>query len=215
MRVKRKQVIHNVHILDRSGSMAGGKYNNALEGINGEQKKMQENEEVRYTQTVIEFYSDYNGATHMTEHSFMRPIKACETVIGGGANGGTPLYETVGVMLEKLLLGMEAGDKVLVTIFTDGDENASHGKYKDGSKLKELVSECESKGFTVTFVGTEGDVYKVIRDIGISKSNTFMHMNTPESVNNAYMMRSSSLMSYTANVSAGADVKKGFFNKED
>lgn len=116
MRFKKKQVIHNVHILDASGSMAGAKYSSALEGINSEQRSLQEDDTMRYTQTVLEFCS---STPILTEHSFMRPIKTCETVKGRGANGGTPLYEAVGAALEKLLLGMEAGDKVLVTIFTD------------------------------------------------------------------------------------------------
>lgn len=215
MRFKRKQVIHNVHILDGSGSMQGGKYNNALEGINAEQLRLQEDDSTRYTQTVVEFSSNYNNQTVMTEHSFMRPIKTCQPVKGKGADGGTPLYETVGVMLEKILLGMEPGDKVLVKIFTDGEENSSKGKYKDGAKLKELVAECETKGFTVAFVGTEKDVYNVVRNVGIPMSNTYMHMNTPESISMSYTAMADSTMLYSKRSASGQSVTKGFFKEED
>lgn len=215
MRVKRKQVIHNVHILDASGSMAGGKYNSALEGINAEQEELKKDEDTRYTQTVIEFSSGNQGNAQLTEHCFMRPIRLCETVKGIGANGGTPLYETVGVTLEKLLLGMEQGDKVLVKIFTDGEENSSKGIYKVGAKLKELIAECESKGFTVTFVGTEGDVFNMVRNIGLAASNTYAHMNTPESIRVSYMAMADSTALYSQRVSRGQSVNKGFFREED
>lgn len=215
MRVKRKQVIHNVHILDASGSMAGGKYNSALEGINAEQEELRKDEDTRYTQTVIEFSSDGQGKARITEHCFMRPIRLCETVKGIGAHGGTPLYETVGVTLNKLLLGMEQGDKVLVKIFTDGEENSSQGIYKVGAKLKELIEECEAKGFTVTFVGTEGDVFNVVKNIGVAASNTYAHMNTPESVRLSYMAMADSTMRYSARSASGQSVSKGFFREED
>lgn len=96
-----------------------------------------------------------------------------------------------------------------------GEENSSTGKYKDGRKLKELITECESKGFTVTFVGTEGDVFNVVRELGIHMSNTHSHLNTPESISSSYMMRTSSMVNYTANVASGQSVNKGFFQKED
>lgn len=212
-------IIHNVHILDASGSMSGGKYNNALKGINGEIMSMKDDGE-GMTQTIIEFDSDggmWDGKLRLTTHYFMTPAVNCTAIVGVGARGGTPLYQTVGESIDKLLTHVKAGDKVLIKIFTDGDENTSQGKYKSHAELKRLIKMVEDNhNFTVTFMGTKGDVESVIRNVGIDRSNTLMHMNTESSISASYSAASASTQLYRKEVSRGAsqdELKQDFFKR--
>lgn len=220
-------IIHNVHILDASGSMNGGKYDNALKGINGEIMSMKTDGE-GMTQTIIEFDSDggiYEGNLRLITHYFMTPAINCTAIKGVGARGGTPLFQTVGETIEKLLSHIKAGDKVLIKIFTDGGENTSQGKYKNtGSnwspKSEELTRVIklveDNHNFTVTFMGTKGDVENMVNHIGLASSNTLFHMNTAESIGATYAVASSATRSYRKEVSRGAsqdELKQDFFKR--
>lgn len=222
------KVVHNVHILDASGSMSGGKYINALRGINDELASIQKDSDGNLiTQTFIEFSGGgwpTLGRTRSEQvlentatHYFMTPIANCSTVVGKGTHGGTPLYQVVGETIERLMKHINLGEKVIMTIFTDGEENASQGIYRNPEVLKKLIKQVEDHhNFTVTYMGTKEDVYTVMRDLGVHASNTFMHMNTASSVGASYSTRGASLKSYSKKVASGASVeelKEGFFKK--
>lgn len=217
------KVIHNVHILDASGSMQGPKYKNAIEGINGDLREMRNNpiEGTTVTNTVIEFshggwsgrgIGDGNG-THI--HYFMTNASNTPDFVGRGAHGGTHLYQTVGETIEKLLKHINAGDKVLVKIFTDGEENSSSGIYRDPHVLKNLIKQVEDNhNFTVTFMGTKGDIEDMVRNVGINFSNTLSHLNTAASIGATYSMSSQATTRYRGAVARGAsqdELKQGFF----
>lgn len=216
--------IHNVHILDASGSMSGGKYNNALKGINGEIMAMRTNSE-GMTQTIIEFTSGYPHNAKLTTHYFMTPAENCTAITGTGANGGTPLYQTVGETIEKLLTHVKPTDKVLMKIFTDGEENESKGKYANtgthwtpkSEELSRIIKMAEDNhNFTITFMGTKEDVRHMVSNIGLTESNTLVHDNTEFGVQHSYLMSTASTVKYRKDVSRGVsqdELKKGFFKK--
>jgi len=55
-RIVGNKTIHNIHILDRSGSMSGAKFRSAVSGILDEikvLKSIEKTEPVTYTQTVV------------------------------------------------------------------------------------------------------------------------------------------------------------------
>lgn len=216
--------IHNVHILDASGSMTGGKYINALAGINQEIEDMRKDGE-GVTQTIIEFDSGHTGKADIKTHYFMTPAVNCYRVTGKGADGGTPLYQTVGETIEKILTHMKSGDKVLLKVFTDGEENSSQGKYRNigssynpkSEELTKLIKMVEDNhNFTVTFIGTERDVQHMVHNIGLMASNTMSHMNTPESINTSYSMSRGATVAYRKAMYAGAsqdELKGNFFKR--
>jgi hypothetical protein len=202
--------------------MLGGKYDNAISGINEEQNVLRGNPEINYTQTVIEFDSDFKGLrTH--EHYFMTPIEDTANIIGVGANGGTPLNQALGELLERLFKHVKHGEKVVVTVFTDGGENASQGTYRDGNALRHTIKLCERLGYTITFMGTKFDVNAVVANLGIHASNTLSHNNTAEGIAASYKTRGASLSKLSADYSslhsAGAvttdSLTKGFFTEEE
>lgn len=215
----KKPTVHNVHLLDRSSSMRGGKYDNAVSGINEEIRMLKKDDTVNYTQTFIEF--NYEGFGWNSERDlrlvrnyFLKPIaETRDYTLGAGADGGTPLYEALGTILEELLLKVPAGDKVLVKIFTDGEDLHSHGKYANKPTLAAFIKEVETKGYTITFVGTQFDTDNVITNLGITRSNTLTHNNTAEDVKRVFMVTSSATISYSKAVADGLDVKENFYSK--
>lgn len=216
--------IHNVHILDASGSMNGPKYNNALKGINGEIMAMKTNSE-GMTQTIIEFTSGLHSTAKLATHYFMTPAENCTAIVGTGANGGTPLYQTVGETIEKLLAHVKPTDKVLMKIFTDGEENESKGKYVNtgthwapkSEELSRIIKMAEDNhNFTITFMGTKEDVRHMVSNIGLTESNTLVHDNTERGVQSSYSMSLASTVKYRKDVSRGVsqdELKKDFFKR--
>ena len=62
-------------------------------------------------------------------------------------------------------------DKVLVTVITDGYENASV-EYS-GTAIKALVEELRAKGWVITYIGANQDVEKVASAISVTNVMDF------------------------------------------
>lgn len=77
----------------------------------------------------------------------------------------TPLYDAMGRSLNELKNHVSDEDVVLVTIITDGYENAS--REYSGHDIKRLVAELKAKGWVFAYIGTNQDVDAVADDMGI------------------------------------------------
>lgn len=196
------KVLHNVIILDRSGSMMGGKYEVATRGVMDEIKEMEKHKgELAVTQTVIEFQGDERNPD-VTVHTFMMPSSNVKTIKFKGTAGGTPLYLTVETTINKLLEHVNPGEKVLLKIFTDGQDTTN---YKPAT-LKALINKVEElHEFTVTFEGTKFDGEKVNRDIGIKFDKMNFHDNGEFSIQASSLSRSKNTVSYMSDVSKGME----------
>lgn len=198
-------VIHNVHILDASGSMDhNGKIHVALDGINEEVKLLKSKDDATYFQTFVSFSSRGDVIFHESKTKMKLVPK-----ISISTRGMTALYEAIVVTLERIMTEKSEGEKTIVKIFTDGHENDSQYKYK--SKVKEVIAKAESNDITVTFVGTKDDVMSVIDKIGIDESNTLTHNNTRESVRGSFVTSSVATTSFVEKVKKGEDVSLGFY----
>lgn len=177
-------------ILDASGSMSGAKYRAACEGINEELAQLrQEKSHVRTIVRVTEFEGDWNrqGVSCM---KFSGPTLIESATFNPQSTGGsTPLYATVGYILNDLLNKMIEGDTAVVKIFTDGGENSSYGsEFHNPMVLKAKIEEAEKRGVIVTFIGTKLDIDNMVKFTGIKVGNTLSHNNTPESLANTFKM---------------------------
>lgn len=213
--VLERVTVHNVHILDASGSMDSPynapKIKAAIEGINMEMEDMKKDTSTEVTQTIIHF-SDPMDIQEYCWKSPLGKVKPFNT----GARGSTALLETVGNTLTKLLTEANGKDKVLVKIFTDGRENSTSldSPWKNPKAVSDLIKRCEEKGFTITFVGTEEDVKYVVNLLSIDASNTLSHKNTAESIGQTYAAYSAATAKFRTSASRGEDVVRGFFTKE-
>lgn len=88
-------------------------------------------------------------------------------------NSCTPLYDAMGESLNKLKKHVGDDDVVLVTIITDGYENASR-EYR-GHGIKRLVAELKEKGWVFAYIGTNQDVDAVADDMGIGSRMRYQY----------------------------------------
>jgi len=77
----------------------------------------------------------------------------------------TPLFDAMGQSLNELRNHVGEDDVVLVTIITDGMENAS--REYSGHDIKKLVACLKAKGWVFAYIGTNQDVDAVADDLGI------------------------------------------------
>lgn len=198
--------VHNVIILDGSGSMSGSKYNSAKKGIELDLQTCRDENFASYT------FVEFNDTYSITTHCFMTLLTSVKLNFNG-ANSSTPLYRTVGETLERLLEVVSSQDKVLVKIFTDGGENTSTGKYKDPLVLADLIKKCEERGFTITFIGTKIDTETIVNSLKINSTNTLVHNNTGEGVATAFNVQAEATRGYSKRLKEGEDVTIGFYSK--
>lgn len=172
----KKTQVFNVIILDRSGSMecirraAVEGFNETLAGIKKAQEKFSDTQE-HYVSLVTFCSCETKHVFDKTSVVDARPLKmedyqpCCST----------PLYDAMGITLTAMRKHVkEIEDSVvLVTIITDGMENASH-EY-NGKTIKELVERLRGEGWTFTYMGTNQDSVEVAMKLSIRNSRNFAY----------------------------------------
>lgn len=181
-----KAKVYNLIILDKSGSMnsianaAVSGFNETLEGIRSAQKKYADTQE--HYVSLLPFCAcsmDYvyscvpiNKVRRLTHRDY-RPC-CC-----------TPLYDAMGKCITELFEKTkdERTAAVIVTVITDGMENAS--KEYSGKAIKALVDKMkEEYGWNFSYIGTNQDVESVASNLSIS--NTMYFEDTQEGLGAAY-----------------------------
>ncbi|MBP8725433.1 MAG: VWA domain-containing protein [Saprospiraceae bacterium] len=168
--MEKRHRVHNLIVLDESGSMASIKmaiirgFNEVVQNIQGIENQYPEQEH------LISFYS-FNGLA-LKEHFFNRPAKSLSQIGEKTYNpsASTPLFDALGSSINKLkkLLAGQTDYSVLVTILTDGEENAS--KKYSGNDVKALIEELKPNGWMFSYIGTDHDVEKMANSLSISQS---------------------------------------------
>jgi hypothetical protein len=77
----------------------------------------------------------------------------------------------MGTSINMLRKHIVPGDKVLVTVVTDGYENAS--KEWDGKAIKALVEQMRGQGWVFAYIGANHDVESVATSISITNAISF------------------------------------------
>jgi folate-binding Fe-S cluster repair protein YgfZ len=159
---------------------------------------------INYTVGITRFSQFIKSETYLNNLN-----TKCISSLNHEVYGTTALYDAVGKVITDIRSTKKSGDKVLLKIFTDGGENAS--KKYTASHIKEMIQSAEAEGFTVTFVGTEGDINDLISRVGVRRSNTMSHDNSMESIQTAFVETRSRSVNYSKKVSKGLSVKEGFY----
>jgi Mg-chelatase subunit ChlD len=162
-----KTKIYNLIILDESGSMDSIKretingFNETNQTIKAAQK---EHENQEHFVTLVTF----NGAGIKTIYDKVSSNKIKElNATKYKPDCSTPLYDAIGMSVTNLkhFLSDQTDCTVLVTIITDGEENASK-EYK-GELIQEMIDELKLKGWIFTYIGANHDVEKFAMSISI------------------------------------------------
>jgi Mg-chelatase subunit ChlD len=206
-KVENKGIFYVIDILDASGSMSGGKYNNSVSGIKEGIKDLTTRKDVKYS--LVEFVQS-NKLNKAVINQNPSEISLNLIPFSGSVGANTPLYYTVYEVISNLLVSKE--DKVLIKVYTDGQNNAMTD-YQ--SKAANLIKKVQKENFTVTFVATPSDLQQIMRDINIDESNTFATADTAEGFANSMKMSRGATMSYFASADKGEDVLVGFYKKQE
>jgi Mg-chelatase subunit ChlD len=169
-----KVKVYNLIILDESGSMqsihkpAIDGLNETLQSIQSAQKTHKELQE--HFVTMVFFNS--NGIRTIMED---RPVSKVTNLKMKefNPNASTPLYDAMGISLSKLRCKLDEHEQnqVLVTIITDGEENAS--KEYSGKMIKNLVSNLKVQGWVFAYIGANQDVDAVADSMSIDNRMYF------------------------------------------
>lgn len=200
-----KPTIHVVDILDCSSSMDdGNKIGNARNAINKGVENLKSDTDVNYTYTICEFAytADIKFPQFMREPSIVPPSIA-------RADGMTALFDAIGSTLDKMKESVKSDSKVLVNIYTDGGENVSKNYTQE--QINRLISELQEQNFTITFIGTDRDVKKVVQELNVQVSNTMSYDGTAKGLANSMNVTLDARGEFKSKVLRGEDVKMGFY----
>jgi uncharacterized protein YegL len=165
-----KTKIFNLIIIDESGSMQSIKQ----ETINSV------NETIQTIRTAEKTHADQEHFVSLVLfNSEVKVVNDCVAIADVAKltdatyqpNCCTALYDAMGLSINALRKYVTPGDKVLVTIVTDGYENAS--KEWDGKAIKALVEQMRGQGWVFAYIGANHDVESVATSISISNLISF------------------------------------------
>ncbi len=138
--------------------------NETIQTIRLAQKKHEEQE---HFVSLVTFNDDVKTVYECVPVKEIKELTA-ETYL---PNCCTALYDAMGMSLNKLRHEVTDMDKVLVTVVTDGYENAS--REYSGKTIKALVDELKDKGWIFAYMGANQDVEEVAATISITNVLNF------------------------------------------
>ena len=209
-----KKRVHNLIILDESGSMSSI-YRTALTGVNETLQTIRgaqdEHTDQEHFVTLVAFDSGHynqiyahvpaSKATHITDGQY-RPC------------GGTPLYDAMGRGLTELSPNVAKDDVVIVTVITDGYENAS--REFNGKAIKALVESLKCQGWVFTYIGANQDVEAVAASMSID--NHLVFDADDESTGEMFAKECRSRKKFFGKLSLNKsmdDISVGYFDEDD
>ena len=159
------QRVFNLIILDESGSMTTIE-KQAVSGLNETFQTIRNAQKDHKEQQHFISFVTFNGSRIRTVMN--RLAVDCDKELKWKdytPNDCTPLFDAMGQSINELKGYVEEEDVVLVTIITDGYENAS--REYSGADIKKLVANLKGKGWVFAYIGTNQDVDAVADDMGI------------------------------------------------
>jgi hypothetical protein len=213
--MENKHQVHNLIILDESGSMKPIKttiiqgFNELVQTIQGIEKQFPEQEH------FISFVS-FNGLGHKLLH-FIDPVNKLKHIDDKTykPNASTPLFDAMGFSIYKLKQSLQGQTdyNVLVTVLTDGEENAS--KKFSGNDIKKLVEELKQNRWTFTYIGTDHDVEKIAASLSIN--NTMVFEKNDADIKRMFIKEQIARTNYSRKISSNEDTSSNYFdeNKND
>lgn len=211
--MEKKHQVHNLIILDESGSMEPIKttiiqgFNELVQTIQGIERQFPEQEH------FISFIS-FNGLGQKLLH-FIDPVSKLKQIDDKTyqPDATTPLFDAMGFSINKLKHSLKGQTdyNVLVTILTDGEENAS--KEYSGNNIKILVEELKQNRWTFTYIGTDHDVEKIANSLSIN--NTMIFEKNDADIKRMFMKEHSARFKYSEKIRLDEDTSSNYFDEKE
>ena len=211
--MEKKHQVHNLIILDESGSMESIKttiiqgFNELVQTIKGIEKQFPEQEH------FISFVS-FNGLGHKLLH-FVDPAAKLNYIDDKTYKpaASTPLFDAMGFSINKLkqYLQEQSDYSVLVTILTDGEENAS--KEFSRKEIKKLIDEQKINRWTFTYIGTDHDVEKIAASLSIN--NTMVFEKNEADIKKMFLKEQSARTKYSEKIHLNEDTSSNYFDDNE
>jgi uncharacterized protein YegL len=208
-----KHKVFNLIILDESGSMQSIKqatiegFNEVVQTVKGVESQFPEQE---HFITLVSF----NGLAIKTLLS-VQPVKNLALIDGKKyrSDASTPLFDAIGFSLNNLVREVEQYKdyNVLVTILTDGEENAS--TEFNGVAIKKMIDELSLKNWTFTYIGANHDVADFALKISIT--NTMSYMADPVDMKRMFEREKSARMGYSQKIRNKEDFRNKFYEDDE
>jgi hypothetical protein len=170
---KEKQFVYNLIILDESGSMESIKkptisgFNEVVETTKSVEAKFPDQ---KHFISLVTFNGDGIKELHWNQ-----PVDQLGKINEENyrPNCSTPLFDAIGRSVSKLReeIPADSNFSVLVTILTDGEENASVAY--SSAQIKAMVEELQKNFWTFSYIGANHDVVTAARKIAIMNSMQF------------------------------------------
>lgn len=207
-----KKQVYNLIILDESGSMESIKsviitgFNEVVQTIQSVEKEFPEQE--HYISLV-----SFNGTGIKTIHDKDRSSTLQQiNEASYRPNASTPLYDAIGqgVLTLKNSLPEAGSHNVLVSILTDGEENAS--KEFTRAQVKSLIEQMKAVGWTFTYIGANHDVERVAFSLSIQNSLYFE--SSAEGSREMFEKEKRARILYSQKMNKGEDLSGGYYEDE-
>ncbi len=209
--MKNRHQVHNLIILDESGSMSSIKpqiisgFNELVQSIKGIEEQFPEQE---HFISLVSFNDIENKILH-----FVDPVEKLDVINDSNYKPSslTPLYDAMGFSISKLQHYLEGKENynVLVTVLTDGEENAS--KEYTGSAIKKLVDDLKQQNWTFTYIGADHDVEAMASKMNIF--NTMSFDKNDRDIKKMFIKESESRVKYSLGIRNGDLDKNDFYSK--
>jgi Mg-chelatase subunit ChlD len=208
-----KHQVHNLIILDESGSMESIKrtiiqgFNEIVQTVKGIEKNFPEQE--HFISLVT-----FNGLGQKLLH-FIDPVSKLEQIDNTRyqPDSMTPLFDAIGFSVTKLRQVLEGKTDydVLVTILTDGEENSS--KEYTGKAISQLINELKLNHWTFTYIGTDHNVEEFAATISITNTMTFQK--NEAGMQAMFSKERSTRQKYSQNIREKKDPSQNFYEEDD
>jgi hypothetical protein len=208
--MENRHQVHNLIILDESGSMEEIKrsiitgFNELLSSIKEIEIKFSDQE---HFISMVSFNSNKIKPLHFVEQC--SKINKLNTE-NYNPDVLTPLHDAIGYSINKLSehLKDKANYSVLVTILSDGEENASIAY--DAISIKKLIEKYKKNNWTFTYIGTNHDITKAANDLDIF--NVLNFSSDSEGIVKMFEHEKISRVQYSLDISHGIETSD-FYKK--
>lgn len=205
-------------ILDESGSMNSCR-DTTINGFNEYVKGQQTTDDTvgQGSLTLMKF-----DAPQIHTVFVNRPLNEVPTLNYSNykPNGGTNLLDAIGeaiTSVQNVLSGLKKKDRpgIIITIMTDGEENASR-KYNN-EQIKAMVKAGEDADYTFTFLGANIDAFAVGSTFGMNQMNSISYNTNNMMATMAATSASTTRMRYAkmAGVSTQAIYENGIYTNTE